>query len=289
YELLISFHKKGYFLKKEKLRQPKGKILVTDTIKSFKPNEFLIFCQNFEFSLNIPHNQLIKYTLHYIKDVISLKNYNLYYKSLQFLKMVDLVKWHPSEIGKITYDQLTLKYKPVHELCLLILEDFSLKFEKGRERFFSFVINSWNVYEIFLREIYILFQSKYIVNAYKITDLSDMIDWEMKRSRPDLIFKKKGKNIIYIDAKYKIVDSKADYNQIITYLTQSQPGKALPYGELIYPKESEEDDDYVKMGNQIVKIRYIDLKRASEKDYLRNFVSITLKEYEDYKQYRINL
>ena len=151
------------------------------------------------------------------------------------------------------------------------------------------MINSWNVYEIFLREIYTLFQSKYIINAYKITDLSDMINWEMKRSRPDLIFKKNGKDIIYIDAKYKIVDSKADYNQIITYLTQSQPGKPLPYGELIYPKESEEDDDYVKMGNQIVKIRYIDLKRASEKDYLRNFVNITLKEYEAYKQYRINL
>ncbi len=53
--------------------------------------------------------------------------------------------------------------------------------------------------------------------------------------------------------------------------------------QYIYPKESEEDNDYVKIGNQIIKIRYIDLKRASEKDYLSNFVSITLKEYEDYK------
>ncbi len=279
YELLTYEQKRGYNLIIENLNQPKGKILIGKTLKSRNYISKQICCQNFKFSLNAPHNQIIKYTLNYIRFLISVDNFNLYRQNVSFLKEVDLIKWNTSQIEHISYDRLTFNYKQIHDFCRLILEDFSLYFGRGDERFFAFVINSWNVYEIFLREIYKVFQKKYEVDAYQIKGLFDDIDWDNKEilnRRPDIILKEKDKAKIFIDAKYKNDFNYRDYDQMNTYITQLT---RLPYGELIYPKSYDNQTDKIYGQHEKVKVRFIDLSQTTDKIYLEKFVRLTTSEY----------
>jgi len=281
YELLMIERKRGYNLIIENRNRPKGKILIDNTIKSRGLFSNQISCQYFILSLDTPHNQIIKYTLNYIRKLISIENFNLYRQNLAILKNVGYLKWNTNDIEHLTYDRLTHNYKPIHDFCRLILDDFSLKFDKGQERFFAFVINSWNVFEIFLREIYKRFLTEFVVDAYKIGGLTDDIDWDAKDARPDIILKQNDEDKIYIDAKYKTEKITNDYYQLNYYLTQLS--KKLPYGELIYPKDKEEQQDHTekKSKREKVRIRYIDLKQVNDHNYIKNFVSKTMKKYQE--------
>jgi len=281
YDLLIFERRRGYNQIIENSNHPKGKISISSTIKSRKFLSNQISCQFFQFSLNTPHNQIIKYTLNYIKKLISAENFSLYRQNLAILKNVRYLKWNTKDIENLTYNRLNYKYKTIHDFCRLILDDFSLKFEIGKEKFFAFVINSWNVYEIFLREIYKIYQTIYKVNAYKIEDLTDDIDWDNKslvNRRPDIILFKEGKDIIYLDAKYKTQRVLKDYDQMNTYITQL---KRLPYGELIYPLINNSQNEEIIGTREKVKIRYIDLEQANDQNYLKDFVSKTIKKYQE--------
>ncbi|MFW9876397.1 MAG: McrC family protein [Candidatus Thorarchaeota archaeon] len=279
HELLSLERKRGYNLMIENRNSPKGKILMSNTFKSGGPLNNQISCQYFVLSLNTPHNQIIKYTLNYIRRLISNENFSIYRQNLAILKNVDYLKWNSTDIEHVTYNRLTYNYKPIHDFCRLILDDFSLKFEEGKEKFFAFVINSWNVYEIFLREIYKKFQSDFRVDAYKIGGLTDDTDWDEKDARPDIVLKKGEEDKIYIDAKYKMEKKDNDYYQMNYYLTQSP--KKLPYGELIYPKNRNEQKDHIekKSKREKVRIRYIDLTQVNDINYLKDFISETYKKY----------
>lgn len=113
--------------------------------------------------------------------------------------------------------------------------------------------------------------------------LNENVDWENKaEKRPDIILKTSSDDILYIDAKYKTDSNKNhDYNQIITYLTQRGLNSALKYGELIYPLVDENQEDKLIVDRQRVKIRYIDLSRAKDTKYLKQFVKETIINYEN--------
>ena len=122
HELLIFERKRGYNLIIQNCSNPKGKILISSTIKSRKFVSNKICCQFFNFSLNTPYNQIIKYTLNYIKKIISTENFSLYRQNLAILKNVDYVKWNTKEIEHLTYNRLNYKYNTIHDFCRLILD-----------------------------------------------------------------------------------------------------------------------------------------------------------------------
>ncbi|MBD3211644.1 MAG: hypothetical protein GF311_03475 [Candidatus Lokiarchaeota archaeon] len=136
------------------------------------------------------------------------------------------------------------------------------------------------MYEIFLRVIYNSFQNEFDVNAFSIEKLTSKInsdDQIEKKLYPDIILNQNDENIIYIDAKYKTKYSYRDYYQINTYLTQID---RIPYGELIYPKFKADQTRFIEGNYEKVKIRFIDLARISDRDYLKDFVFKTFKEYQ---------
>ncbi|MFX0064577.1 MAG: hypothetical protein ACFFC7_20585, partial [Candidatus Hermodarchaeota archaeon] len=228
HELLRKKKRQAYGLQRLKSTYPKGKILVSKSIQSRNifPRKF--YCRKFEFSFNNVYNQAIKHALLYIRSIISGDQLNLYKKIMGLLTDVDVSGFNIRVLQKITYNRLTYDYRPIHDYCWLILNDFSVKFEEGREKFFAFILNSWNVYEIFLATVFKRFQSKFQINTYRIDSVVAKINWDVKRDRPDIILSQSGEEKFIIEAKYKTKFQNIDRNQINWYLTQGR--KKIPYG-----------------------------------------------------------
>lgn len=279
---------RGYDLQIVNSQSVKGKILFKTNFRNLYLNNFKHYCLIHEYNANTIHNQLIKRTLMFIRRIVPQGDRKLYKKLLLMLEGVENKIISNQQIHRMSYNRLTYNYKPVHDICYLILNDFSFNFKSGESHFFSFVINSWNIFELFLRNIYFRFQQKWNVNPYNIDHISDDTDWENKVNlRPDIILESLSDVGVMIDAKYKFVSGthvQSDYFQIITYLTQylHHNNETIQYGELIYPKFDASDKDLIIDQNQTVLVRFIDLSQIDNERYLEEFVLETLSNYEIY-------
>ncbi|MHA1684715.1 MAG: 5-methylcytosine restriction system specificity protein McrC, partial [Promethearchaeota archaeon] len=263
---------------------PRGRILIKETIINQIKRQIGIICELNLLDKNNPYNQVIKFTLNRIKPLISIdektlsrRNYLLYKKLSNILDEIEPGSWNSHQIEKLDYNRLNNAYKPIHDFCRLILDDFSIKFEKGTDSFFAFVINSWNIYEVFLREVFKEFLgSKYRVKSYKIdNNLSDEVNWDEKL-QPDLILipisSTNEKETLFIDAKYKKKYNISDFRQMNHYLTDYYHNIYLKAGALIYPRYNEDSVSTIEGNNQKVVVHYIDLEKIRDKTYLEDFI-----------------
>jgi len=155
----------------------------------------------------------------------------------------------------------------------MILEDFTIKFEYGKQKFYSFILNSWNVYERFLRSIFQTFQQKFNVNFYEIPNLSYEVDWD-KRVEPDIVLWYEEDEPIIIDAKYKEEFKDEDFYQMSHYLGLSKAKN----GFLIYPKSEElQTEQTIPFHLKDIPVRIhnilIDLSKVDDREYLDEFVN----------------
>lgn len=280
FTLLLQKRRQAFEKKEVLTSRIRGKILVSRSVSRVQRCEPELYCQVHDFSLNNLHNQVIRCAMEYIRPVVPDKAVSTYHTILHVLKDVDAIHKREIEFDRIPYDRFTDAYKHVHEFCRLILNDFSLEFVAGRETFYAFALNSWNVYEVFLREIFKRFQKVYDIDAYKISEINEDIDWtNKKQNRPDIIASKDGDVRFLMDAKYKKGERDSDYHQMVTYLVQRAPAPQLRYGALIYPRDDPTQEDGEYRDYKVVKIYYVDLKRVEE-GYLRQFVEKILDDFQ---------
>jgi 5-methylcytosine-specific restriction endonuclease McrBC regulatory subunit McrC len=271
--LMLNNLRRGYSHHSRIDRIPRGKINIP---KSLNIQDGVIpkfWIAEYRFNSDTIHNQVIKYTLEYIQKSIQGNLIPIYRRLLHYLEETTVRPWMPTEIEGISYNRLNYGYKEIHLLCLMILQDFTIQLEIGKKKFFSFVLNSWNVYEDFLRKIFQKFQRYYKVDAYKIPHLSQDIDWDMK-GRPDILLHSTHGGIIVIDAKYKNRPYHSDENQMYRYLGEFN----TDIGYLIYPKSQnlQEDNEIpIRQRDREVMIHYkiIDLSKITDDEYRKEFVS----------------
>ncbi len=228
--------------------------------------------------MDTPFNEVIKYTLEKIRPIIPRNTIKKFRTLTAFLTDVRYRAWSPVEIASFCYDRLTHHYKDIHNLCIMILQDFSISFQSGPRSFFAFTLNAWNIYEIFLRKIF-EFQSTYHISAYSIKSLTEKVDWDNEhhqKLRPDIRLYTDDNKEIIIDAKYKTKKTQHDANQLYRYMGESPVKSALSY--LIYPQSKEIPSDSVlatTLSDRVIEIRsvIIDLSKIRDEQYLKNFVS----------------
>lgn len=293
--LLSSFIRKSYQAKIEKLKIVKGKLKINETLRN---NEFFfgnVVCHYDNFTVDNFDNQLIKLTLFKLKYIANSKHQARIIRLLSELKEVSLREFNHNDLRNIRYNRLNSHYKIVHTYCIMILENFSFSLQFGKYKSFCMLLNSWDVYEQFLRKLMENYLKKYVSKSITVTkNLRGFKSWDKNKNIPDIIIKENNRILLLCDAKYKLKHKSSDYHQAGNYLRNLMKLKNLENLEikvenrkiiLIYPlnennkmifKDLEKDDEQ-KQGR--IYGHSIDLSRIDDKNYLKKWVLDIANEF----------
>ncbi|MDE0606322.1 MAG: hypothetical protein OXH78_04095 [Acidimicrobiaceae bacterium] len=138
----------------------------------------------------------------------------------------------PDDLDRLLFTRLNDHYEPALRLARLLLENLSLVDRRGNRSASSFLVDMNRLFEDFVTQrlrralrgrLEVRSQAKSHLGVRKQVPI-----------RPDLVFRKQGREVYVADIKYKLTaDAKArnsDYYQLLAYTTALD----LPEGVLIY-------------------------------------------------------
>lgn len=149
---------KSYNYEELELKNVRGKINITDTIKNNSLINKRVYCEYDEFTTNVLMNRIIKTTLVYLiksqkvtdRIKIQLKKLLAYYSNVDTIARTS-IKW-----DMVRFDRNNNSYKNSILICKLILEELIVSDVKGNNLFKEFLDDTVisRIYENFLREYY---------------------------------------------------------------------------------------------------------------------------------------
>ncbi len=271
--LISTFLRKSYKKRTEKLSVIRGKLQISETIKklTFLNDEGI--CSFDDFTVDIFDNQLIKTALFKLRFMAFNKKQHIRIrKLLNILKNVSVMNFSHIELRNIKYNRFNSNYEEVHAYCIMILENFFFSLNLGISKSFSMLLNSWDIYERFLRKLF-----EHYLKGFSIQkNLTGNPSWSKKKAIPDIVLKKGNKILLLMDAKYKLRYKSRDWHQAGNYVRIIRDSNCV----LIYPKNEiyssyNLDDIDSEFGiNHSVKVftHSIDLSRIEDGNYLKNWV-----------------
>lgn len=274
---------KAYVEEENNLYFQKGRILIEQNLRQNTCLKNRIFCRYSEFTCDTIENRILKYTLYHLSRVklssdILQKRVR---QTIHFFDQVSFVIFYAKSFPKITYTRLNDHYRPIINLCQLIIENSTLDLQKtGEIRYSSFLIDMNRLFESFL----LGFLSK-TLKAYNVRgegrgmhEYSLDLIGEMTQ-KPDIIIRKDGIDLLVIDAKYKQLQTNenkqieviiSDARQVWSYCLV--PKTKMPFGILVYPKhqliEKAKENYSMKYGVSII-LKTLDLTKATAEEFER--------------------
>lgn len=271
----------------------KGKILFRQTLRHSLGRQDQLVCSHDEYSMDILENHLLKYTLWQILKINPTSNQRLL--TLKYLDILhDVTLLHSLNLlvfKSVQYHRLNEHYRHVHQLCQLLLQNFSFYHSTGEIPFSSFLINMPELFEKFivnllkyqLKEVKIVYHNRFSVSIRRVLG---KISPKKVNFEPDFIIYKKGLPILVGDTKYtkspfssrdnrKIIRSNNFY-QIHTYSIMKNC-----VGLLIYPQDSERVLLEIQSPFSKISITTIDLT-GNDEDFKKNCVQFCNLVYNIY-------
>lgn len=277
---------KKYVEKREPLRYLRGKLIVSEQLRSVA-DKTRFNCEYFDLTYNNLENRIVLAALHALIPMVRY-NFNLRRKlrrvEVQLKDHITLVSVNPRECSSIKYNRINNRYREIISLAKVILEERYIRSVlKGSSKGFNFIVNMNRVYEDFVSQLVEDVANEYYNGeGYKVEKQSRFTNLVRERriiTKPDVILRKGINNFpLIIDAKYKKAPNNADYYQLIAYSLALKSNTCC----LIYPKTEaviEESltllRDPVNNPNEITKlyIRTIDLEAVSEDASFDEYVS----------------
>jgi 5-methylcytosine-specific restriction enzyme subunit McrC len=160
---LRSLIKRGFYreygAKHEEMSLLRGKILFSESVHSFSFNRGKMHCEYEELRLNIPHNQIIKTTLHSLLMVRELNQLLLNdVQSLNhYFEGVDIISLNPNVFSNITLHRSNQQYRFVLDICQFLYESLLIHENGDEARFTDFERDTKRMpylYEEFVRNFY---------------------------------------------------------------------------------------------------------------------------------------
>jgi 5-methylcytosine-specific restriction enzyme subunit McrC len=259
---------KDYFLKNEDSNTIRGRINVNASIKSLWSHGHFnkVSVSYFDFTPDNPFNQLIKLTIKFCIEELSLANSGKRFlrdSLIDFYSMFDAVSLdvrlqvYDKVFNAIKSDKVSILrgyYVNICEICRLIINQRGVDFDNGGDdvELNSFTLDMASIFE------------KYLLNSLRANrdtfpDEISILDGNKEGrkklynqpsigigdAKPDIILKQGDSYQVIADAKYKLKTKEADRYQVISH--------ALSYGAkiavLILPKDENYDGDtLVKLG-----------------------------------------
>lgn len=271
---------KEYISTSEALSSLRGKIDISDSIKSQTLMRRQMICTYDEFSINSYMNQIIKTTvLLLLKSDISPKRKKELKKLLVYMSEVDILDIHLIN-WNLQYNKNNQTYRMLISVCYLVIKGLLQTQSDGLTKLMDFLDEQrmCRLYEKFILEYYRKEHPEIKAVASQIPwQLDDDFKEMLPIMQTDIMLSSGGKTLI-IDAKYyehslqKQYDSYSVHSgnlyQIFTYVKnkevelKDQEHESVA-GMLLYAKTDEAvypDHEY-KMSGNIIEVRTLDLDK----------------------------
>ena len=263
----------------ESLSSVRGRIEISESIKTRSLLKRQLVCSYDDFSENSYMNRIIKTTMQLLlhADIAKARKKELR-KLLVYFGNVDLLDVHMIN-WKIQYNRNNQTYRMLISVCYLVIKGLLQTNTDGTTRLMDFLDEQrmCRLYEKFILEYYRKEYPKLTVNASQIPwALDDGINDMLPVMQTDIMLSQ-GNKVLIIDAKYYGHTTQTQYDihtfhsanlyQIFTYVKNKEAEPAdVPYkvsGMLLYARTDEAvqpDNSYQMSGNKI-SVRTLDLNR----------------------------
>lgn len=268
---------KDYIEANEPLSAIKGKIDISDSIKTRSIMKSQLVCSYDEFSENSYFNKILKTTVMLLlKADISksrkkeLKNLMMFFSNVDTLDVHD-IDWH------IRYNKNNQSYHLLLSICNLVIEGLLQTQQDGTSKLMNFIDEQrmCRLYEKFILEYYRKHYPSISANA-------EQIPWQLDDGMSDMlpvmqsdIMLREGNQVLIIDAKYYTHTTQSQYDthtlhsanlyQVFTYVKNKEhelkDKEHKVSGMLLYARTDEEiqpNNTYSMSGNRI-DVRTLDL------------------------------
>ncbi|WP_010281134.1 5-methylcytosine-specific restriction endonuclease system specificity protein McrC [Bacillus timonensis] len=288
---LRSLIKRGFYREyrgnQEEMSMLRGKILFSESIHSFSFNRGKMHCEYEELSLNIPHNQIIKATLHSLLmvrefDQTLLDEVKRLYHNFEGVKLISL---HTGVFSNVKIHRSNQQYRFVLDICQFLFESLLIH-ENGEDaRFTDFERDAKRMprlYEEFVRNFY-----KRELPSYQVK--RDRFNWDAEGDQlsylpimeTDISLENKEEKWI-IDTKFYQEAVKGHWGseklisgnlyQLFSYLSNYQdrgfPKKELK-GMLLYPLTGKELDLSYEIKGYRINVCTVDLNQDWKRIHTR--------------------
>lgn len=263
----------------ESLSSVRGRIDISESIKTRSLLKRQLICSYDDFSENSYMNRIIKTTMQLLlhADIAKARKKELR-KLLVYFGNVDLLDVHTIN-WKIQYNRNNQTYRMLISVCYLVIKGLLQTNTDGTTRLMDFLDEQrmCRLYEKFILEYYRKEFPKLTVNASQIPwALDDGINDMLPVMQTDIMLSQ-GNMVLIIDAKYYGHTTQTQYDihtlhsanlyQIFTYVKNKETELAnVPHevsGMLLYARTDEAvqpDNSYQMSGNKI-SVRTLDLNR----------------------------
>lgn len=269
---------KAYTERTESLTALRGKIDLTDTVRTQSLRRQQLVCTYDEFNENSYLNRIIKSTmLALMHQNIKKKQKRELRKILMFLENVDTVELR-SINWRIPYNQNNQSYRMLIGICYLVVKGLLQTTDDGTVRMMDFIEEDklFDLYERFLRQYYRTHYPRISVSASKIDWLIDegFQAAMLPEMRSDITLEYKNR-VLIIDAKFYQSNVQEYYGakkllsdnvyQIFTYVMNKAGEKDYDAvsGLLLYARTDEEiqPDENTSLAGHRISARTLDLNR----------------------------
>ena len=289
-----------YIAQLESMSSVRGKINITDSIKTRSILKTQLVCSYDEFSENSELNRIIKTTvLLLLKSEISKKQKKDLRQLMVYFSNVDTLEVHNID-WNIRYDRNNQTYHLLISICYLVIKGLLHSQVTGETKLMNFLDEQrmCRLYEKFILEYY--------KKHYSLSASAEQIPWQLDTESKDMlpvmqsdIILKQDNNILIIDAKYYSHTTQVQYDthtlhsaniyQIFTYVKNKEAElKDKPHnvsGMLLYAKTDETiypNNSYQMSGNRIdVKTLDLNCDFSKIKEQLDDIVKAFFANYKD--------
>ena len=286
---------KEYIPQTEALSSLRGKIDITESIKTQALQRKQLVCSYDEFSVNSYMNRIIKSTMQLLLrvDITKARKKELR-KLLVFFDDVDVIDLY-SVNWNMQYNRNNQTYRMLISICYLVVKGLLQTQSDGTTKLMDFLDEQrmHRLYEKFILEYYRREYPQITANASQIPwQLDDDMNAMLPVMQTDIMLSHGDKTLI-IDAKYYAHSTQIQYDkhtlhsgnmyQIFTYVKNKEVELAdRPHevsGMLLYAKTDEDiypENEYRMSGNKI-EVRTLDLDGAFTK--IRSQLDEIVKKY----------
>lgn len=288
---------KEYISRTEAMSSLRGKIDISESVKTQAMLKRQMICIYDEFSVNSSMNKIIKSTVALLlKSDISKRRKKELRKLMVFFVDVEFIDLY-SVAWNIHYNKNNQTYRMLISVCYLVVKGLLQTNSDGNTKLMDFIDEQrmYKLYEKFILEYYRKEYPELTVNASQISwQLDDGNNAMLPVMQTDIMLTYQEK-ILIIDAKYYSRTTQTQFNvhtlhsgnlyQIFTYVKNKEAElMAKPHevsGMLLYAKTDEEicpDNTYKMSGNKI-SVRTLDLNLNFE-DIKKQLDSIVKEHFE---------
>ncbi|MEZ4647164.1 MAG: hypothetical protein R3E97_00015 [Candidatus Eisenbacteria bacterium] len=242
--------RQGYCEEEDELQFLRGRVMVDQMIRRVPGRSLRTPCRYEEYSPNLIHNQILRYTLEQLPVVMDA---NLVTRLQRLRHLLGELRWRTfriPEIRSVSYDRLTEHYRPLHALCELLLSARGLEHEAGGYPMGSFLVDMNDLFEAFVARWF----EDHLPRPYAVlTQHRTYLDRGRAIAiRPDLVVTRRGAACLVADTKYKRLKTSGPGNhdayQVLAYCRVL----GVRTGVLLYPTPAKNGRYVVRDGENLI-------------------------------------